>query len=66
MGYYYLHIYFYVISILFNTSSGFTEAESLQLFSSYLKVPSDYLPAEARAIHEECKVIMDDYHDSLS
>ena len=35
--------------------SGFTEQESMQLFSSYLKIPSDYLPTEARAIHEECK-----------
>ena len=27
----------------------------MELFSSYLKIPSDYLPQEARAIHEECK-----------
>ena len=35
---------------------GFTQQESLQLFSSYLHVPQEYLPAEAKAIHDECKV----------
>ena len=35
--------------------SGFTESESLELFSSYLRVPQEYLPAEAVDIHAECK-----------
>ena len=34
---------------------GFTQQESLQLFSSYLQVPQEYLPEEAKAIHDECK-----------
>ena len=38
--------------------SGFTVQESMELFSSYLKIPADYLPTEATAIHEECKVMM--------
>ena len=29
----------------------------MELFSSYLKIPADYLPAEAKAIHDECKVM---------
>ena len=32
--------------------------ESMELFSSYLKIPADYLPTEATAIHDECKVMM--------
>ena len=36
--------------------SGFTVQESMELFSSYLKIPADYLPTEATAIHDECKV----------
>ena len=35
--------------------SGFTEPESLELFSSYLRVPEEYLPREALDIHAECK-----------
>ena len=38
--------------------SGFTVQESMELFSSYLKIPADYLPTEATAIHDECKVMM--------
>ena len=37
--------------------SGFTVQESMELFSSYLKIPADYLPTEAKAIHDECKVM---------
>lgn len=35
--------------------SGFTEQESLQLFSSYVDIPVEYLPEEAKQIHAECK-----------
>ena len=39
-----------------DVKSGFSEDESLALFSSYTGVPVDYLPAEAKDIHLECKV----------
>ena len=35
--------------------SGLTEEESLKLFSSFVDIEPDYLPEEARLIHEECK-----------
>ena len=41
----------------YNPRPGFTQQESLQLFSSCLHVPQEYLPAEAKAIHDECKVL---------
>ena len=47
-----------VYSLVCPLRSGFTVQESMELFSSYLKIPADYLPTEATAIHEECKVMM--------
>lgn len=38
-----------------NVSSGFSEAETLTLFSSCTGVPTEKLPNEARHIHELCK-----------
>ncbi len=35
--------------------TGFTEEESLELFSSFVDVPVQFLPEEARQIHLECK-----------
>ena len=34
---------------------GFTQEESLALFSRYLGVPAEHLPQEAAAIHDECR-----------
>ncbi|XP_023327782.1 apoptotic protease-activating factor 1 [Eurytemora carolleeae] len=34
---------------------GFTEQQSLQLFSTYLKIPVNFLPPEAKEIHNESK-----------
>ena len=36
-------------------NSGFTQDESLELFSSYVHVPIEFLPEEALEIHYECK-----------
>lgn len=40
---------------LLEVSSGFSEAETLKLFSSCTGVPAEKLPNEARHIHELCK-----------
>ena len=34
---------------------GFKEEESKELFCSFVNVPVEFLPEEARAIHTECK-----------
>ena len=44
-----------MLTLKLEVSGGFKEEESMELFSSFVNVPVEFLPEEARAIHAECK-----------
>ena len=49
------HLKKITLTLKLEVSGGFKEEESMELFSSFVNVPVEFLPEEARAIHTECK-----------